>query len=86
MATLHLLSNPSAAATCLAALAAGDALLVVGDGVYALDVIAGAAATQIGVLRDDARARGIAPSPIRELSHADFVAWVVACERSVTWC
>ena len=87
MATLHLLANPDAAASCLAALAENDALLALGDGVYALDEVAAqTTAARVGVLSEDARARGVSPSGVRELSYAEFVAWVVECERSVTWC
>ena len=84
MATLHLLSNPDAAASCLAAMAGGDALLLLGEGVFALSRVTSAA--RLGVLGDDLASRGIVPPPgIEPLSQADLVNWVVACERSVTW-
>ena len=85
MAVLHLLSNPDASASCIAALADGDALLLVGDGVFALPTLEVPAA-KTGVLRNDAQARGLEPAPdIQVLSYADFVAWVVDCDKSVTW-
>ena len=85
MATLHLLSNPSAAASCLAAAAGDDAVLCLGDGVFALTAL-GDASALIGVLRDDAEQRGVAvPDHVRRMSQADFVDWVVAFDTSVTW-
>ena len=85
MATLHLLSNPTAAASCLAAVAADDAVLALADGVFA---IAGLdrLPVRLGALQDDAERRGVAlPKEVEKLSYADFVDWVAAFERSVTW-
>ena len=85
MATLHLLSDPGAAASCLAAVANDDAVLFLGDGVFALTARPNSAAP-LGVLRDDAENRGVAvPDHVRPLSQADFVDWVVAFDTSVTW-
>ena len=85
MAVLHLLSNPSAGASCLAVVATGDALLLLGDGVFAHADVA-ASTARLGVLRDDAAARGVSvAADIQELSQAEFVDWVVAFETSVTW-
>ena len=85
MAVLHLLSNPNATASCLAVVAAGDALLLLGDGVFA-HAAAAASPVRLGVLRDDAAARGITPAAdIPQLSQAEFVDWVVAFGASVTW-
>lgn len=85
MATLHLLSDPGAAASCLAVVANDDAVLFLGDGVFALTARPNSAAP-IGVLRDDAKSRGVAvPDHARPLSQADFVDWVVAFDTSVTW-
>ena len=85
MATLHLLSNPSAATSCLAAVAADDGVLFLGDGVFALTAHPNSAAP-IGVLRDDAESRGVTvPDHVRPMSHEDFVDWVVAFDTSVTW-
>ena len=86
MAVLHLLSNPDAAASCLAAVAEGDSLLLIGDGVFALPS-AGSSKARLGVLGEDAAQRGVAlPETAEALSYADFVAWAVACRSSVTWC
>ena len=85
MATLHLLSEPGAAASCLAAVADDDAVLFLGDGVFALTAQRDSA-VRVGVLRDDAESRGVAvPDDVRPMSQADFVDWVVAYARSVTW-
>ena len=85
MASLHLLSNPSAVASCLASVAADDAVLFLGDGVFALTVHPNSA-VRTGVLRDDAASRGVAvPDQVRPMSQADFVDWVVTFDTSVTW-
>lgn len=88
MAVLHLLSNPAAAASCLNALAAEDSLLLIGEGVFALSMVAATVQpdVRLGFLAEDAQRLGVAPMPDGQaLSYADFVAWVVECERSVTW-
>ena len=88
MAVLHLLSNPAAAASCLDALAAEDSLLLIGEGVFALSAVAAAVQpdVRLGFLAEDAQRLGVVPMPDGQaLSYADFVAWVVECERSVTW-
>lgn len=84
MATLHLLANPNAAASCCAALAEADAVLLLDDGVFALASIP--AGTRFGVLEADAERCGIAvPDTAERLGYADMVAWVAAYDRSVTW-
>ena len=87
MAVLHLLSNPAAASSCLDALAAGDSLLLIGEGVFALPtVVAAEPAARLGFLADDAQRLGVAPAPgVLAVSYAEFVAWVVECGHSVTW-
>ena len=85
MATLHLLASPAAAASCRAALAADDAVLLLDDGVFALPALA-KAEFRVGLLAADAEPRGIAAAAGAErLDYADFVAWVVAYDCSVTW-
>ena len=85
MAVLHLLANPNAAASCRAALAEGDALLLLDDGVFALSALADAA-TRLGVLDVDASRCGVpVPDTVHRLGYADFVAWVAAYDRSATW-
>jgi len=85
VATLHLLSDPRAVPSCLAAIASEDAVLFLGDGVFALTALVNAT-VPIGVLRDDAESRGVTvPDHVRSMSQADFVDWVVAFDTSVTW-
>ena len=84
MGILHILSNPDSAASCLAAMADGDSLVVLGDGVFALPGVA--TSERVGVVAEDAVDRCVGlPDGIKRLSYADFVAWVVACRSSVTW-
>ena len=85
MTTLHLLSNPRAAKSCLAVATDDDAVLCLGDGVFALASLEDSPAP-VGVLLDDAERRGVAvPDQVRRMSQADFVDWVVAFDTSVTW-
>lgn len=85
MAILHLLANPNAVDSCRAALAEGDALLLLDDGVFALPGVADAD-VRLGVLDTDAVRLAVPiPENVARLRYADFVAWVAACDRSVTW-
>ena len=85
MAVLHLLANPGAATSCFDATAECDSLLLLGDGVFALNRGIPAQG-RIGILRDDALSRGVeAANAVEVLSYADFVAWVVEHRCSVTW-
>ena len=85
MAILHVLSNPEAAAACLAAASDGDAVLLVGDGAFAHGV-ARPAGIRFGVLKEDAASRGLEPSAALEaLTYAGFVEWVAEFPKSVTW-
>ena len=85
MPALHLLSNPQAAASCLTAVAPGDAILFIGDGVFScLD--ADVSEVRLGLLHEDALSRGLTPPTTLELlTYRDFVDWVVDYPRSVTW-
>jgi len=84
MAVLHILSNPNAGPSCVKCMADGDALLVVGNGVFALSELAGPSRT--GVLAEDLESRGVGlPADVEGLRYADFVAWVVEYPSSVTW-
>ena len=88
MATLHVLANPAEAGSCVAALAPGDCVLLVGDGTFALRSLVGGelpGAVRLGALTQDAEQRAVTLEGTRALSYADFVAWAVACDRSVTW-
>lgn len=84
MAVLHILSNPDARESCLTAMADGDALVVLGDGTFALPNLV--APERTGAVAEDAFDRGIVlPDGIDGLTYADLVDWVVACRSSVTW-
>lgn len=87
MATLHILANSAAAASCARALAAEDRVVLLADGARAVEALATAKAACVGVVYDaeDAGASPPPPSGVQQLSYGDFVDWVVACERSVTW-
>lgn len=84
MAVLHLLAAPGAAASCSRTLAEGDGVLLLDDGVFALPALAGTEA-RLGVLAADAERRGVPVAAAERLDYADFVAWVAAYARSVTW-
>ena len=85
MAALHLVSNPAATDSCLAAADAGDALLLVGDGVFA-HRRARKAGNRVGVLADDATSRGLdLPPEFEVLTYTAFVEWVADYATTVTW-
>lgn len=82
---LHVVSNPAAVASCLAAAGEDDAVLLVGDGVFAHGVAEGSG-IRVGVLADDTASRGLRPSTgLESLSYGDFVEWVVKFPKTVTW-
>lgn len=88
MAVLHVLSNPAAVASCRSALAEDDSLLLIGEGALAQPLLLTIEPPKVrlGVLAEDAARFGLATvAGVERLSYADFVAWVVECERSVTW-
>lgn len=88
MAVLHVLSNPAAVASCRSALAEDDSLLLIGEGVLAQPLLLTIETPKVrwGVLAEDAERFGLATvASVERLSYAEFVAWVVECERSVTW-
>ena len=87
MATLHILSNSAAAASCAHALGPEDRVVLLADGARAVAALATAKAARIGVVceAEDAAAMPVPPKGVQRLSYRDFVDWVVACERSVTW-
>ena len=88
MTVLHLLASPAAVASCRSALADEDSLLLIGEGVLAQPMLLTVETPKVrsGVLAEDAERFGLATvAGVERLSYADFVAWVVECERSVTW-
>ena len=87
MSVLHLIAAPSAVDTCLTAVAAGDAVLLLGDGAYAgADGRLAAAGLEVAVLAEDAASRGVvAPAAVKQVAYEGFVSLVVAHDVSVTW-
>lgn len=85
MAVLHLLASPNAAASCRAALAEGDALLLLDDGVFALTAMADADVSLAVLDADAVRLDILVPDAVHRLGYADFVAWVANYDRSATW-
>ena len=83
MAVLHIVSNPRAIGSCLRAHAAGDAILLIGDGVFGV----GSVPEEHGlwVLAEDAAARGVSFPADAKADYAKFVALVLATGSSVTW-
>ena len=85
MAALHVVSNPDAAEPCLAAAGEDDAVLLVGDGVFAHRIVA-RSGIRFGVLQDDTASRGLEPSDQAEvLSYGGWVDWVAEFSKTVTW-
>lgn len=87
MATVHILSNSAAAASCVRAIAAEDRVVLLADGARAVEALANVKAACVGVVCEegDAAVSTDPPSGVQLLSYRDFVDWVVACERSMTW-
>ncbi|SVB53328.1 uncharacterized protein METZ01_LOCUS206182 [marine metagenome] len=86
---LHIISNPNASAPCTLHLLEDDAVILIGDGVYAitgnnlnnLDV-----PVPVYALEADLAARGISPtSGETPANMSRFVALVVEHASSVTW-
>lgn len=85
MATLHLVSKPSALASCLAVADAEDAVLLLEDGVYA-GVIE--QTRPVHVLGEDADKRSLTArlaSSSQHISYDDFVDLAVEHQPIVNW-
>ena len=83
MAALHIVSNPRAIGACLRAQAAGDPILLIGDGVFALDSVP--EGHELWVLAEDAAQRGVGVPPSADADYAKFVSLVLQTHASVTW-
>lgn len=83
MAVLHLLANPAAASACVAAAGPGDAVLLLGDGIFAAARLT--TELRVGALQEDAAQRGEGLQRAEALTDADFVDWVIGHDHSVTW-
>ncbi len=87
MSIVHLVCRPEALTSCLGQLADGDAVLLLGDGVFAAsDRRLDAVHVPVAALCDDVAARGVklAP-PVEAVDYNTFVALVVAHASSVSW-
>ena len=85
MATLHLLADPTSSSSCQAAIAPDDAVLLIGDGVFACRRF-DASHVRLGLIAEDAESRGIdPPDDVALLDYGQFVEWVVHYPRSLTW-
>ena len=90
MSTLHTLSAiPDAPTTgdCLRLLAEGDALLLLGDGVYSASLVSEVDGIELYALSTDAFARGVStlPDSITLVDMAGFVALTERFARQVAW-
>lgn len=86
--TLHLCYRTAVDATLSDWLQAGDTLVLLGDGAYALASLPPALAGALCVLHEDAQARGLAgrlPEHARAVDMAELVQLVVEHDRSLTW-
>lgn len=90
--TLNALPTSQAFADCLRAVAPGDALLLLGDGVYAALpgtgawTTLGASGVALYVLLTDAEAAGVVPaSPIETVDMDGFVALSEQYPRQQAW-
>lgn len=89
MATLHLISNPKAFASCLAVAGPDDVLVLLEDGVYALaDLTAAAQATPsqgFCTIADDIATRGLSPQTF-DISYSTLVELCTEHQPIATWC
>ena len=80
---LHIISNHRALETCTPYVSDSDAILLVGDGVYAATKIK---CMNVCALKDDVLARSVLlPEGVNEIDISQFVALVVAHSNSMTW-
>ena len=83
---LHIVNRPAALSSCLLAAEQSDALLLLGDGVYAAADSRLAKMPAVAAIDEDAMARGVRVAPpIAATSYAGFVALVAQHDVSVTW-
>lgn len=91
--TLHILSQPpshNAYKSCLEHLASDDILVLINDGVYALQIADDelndkVRANKVFALKDDAQSRGISAQPKTHISYEKFVELSCAHSPSQSW-
>ncbi|RZU44907.1 sulfur relay protein TusB/DsrH [Fluviicoccus keumensis] len=89
MSVLHLISvnlrlQPELLAQIQASTMAGDAVLLLGNGIYGADLAARLPA-RLYVLKTDSEASGVHPANSDLIDHADMVTLCEHHERSLTW-
>ena len=83
MSVLHIVSNRRAIGSCLRARAAGDPIILLGDGVFGVDSVP--ETDGLWVLAEDAIGRGVGFPEDAKADYAKFVALVLETRSSVTW-
>ena len=87
MSVLHLVNRPEALGSCVAHVAGGDAVLLLGDGVDAAhDPRLAGLDAPVAAIDEDAAARAVALAPpVRPVGYDGFVALVADHDASVSW-
>jgi sulfur relay protein TusB/DsrH len=88
MATLHLISNPQALASCLTVAGAADTLVLLEDGVYAATILgehAQGSPSRCFTLATDIAARGL-PAQANDISYEQLVVLCTEHQPITTWC
>lgn len=87
MSVLHLVNRPEALGSCIGRVAEGDAVLLLGDGVYAApDPRLPGLGAPVAAIDEDALGRAVAlPPAVAPLGYGGFVALVVDHDASVSW-
>ena len=83
MAVLHIVTNPRAISSCLRARAVGDAILLIGEGVFGVGSVP--ETDDFWVLAEDAVERGVSFPANAKADYAKFVTLVLETRSSVTW-
>ena len=87
MSVLHVVHRPEALHSCVAHVASGDAVLLLGDGVYAApDPRLAGLGVPVAAIDEDAAGRAVAlPAAVAPLGYDGFVALVAEHDASVSW-
>ena len=87
MSVLHVVNRPEALASCVGHVGRGDAVLLLGDGVYAArDPRLAGLDVPVAAIDEDAAGRAVAlPGAVAQLGYDGFVALVVEHDASVSW-
>ena len=87
MSVVHLLSNASSLSSCLKNIEQDDALLLLGNGVFAAyDEKIKGIGVPIAAIDEDAVSRGVQLMPyVQPVSYEEFVGLVVKHDSSVSW-